>query len=60
MTSHNLHISQRDAPDALLDVVEHKLLALITADLDGDDAVPAQCVDEFSTEFLLPWNTPPG
>jgi len=60
MTSHNLHYSQCNAPDALLDIIEHKLLALTTADLDEDDALPAQCVDEFSTEFLLSWNTPSG
>lgn len=60
MTSNNLHISQCNAPDALLDIVERKLLALTTAALDGDDAVPVRWVDEFSTEFLLPWSTPPG
>lgn len=59
MTSPNLHHSQRSAPDALLDQLEQDLLALTTATLD-DDMPPSQCVDEFSTEFLMQWSVPPG
>jgi hypothetical protein len=45
--------------DALHDQLEHDLVALTTATLD-DDAAPTQCVDEFSTEFIMQWSVPPG
>ncbi|MFL6674854.1 MAG: hypothetical protein ACJ8LG_16365 [Massilia sp.] len=60
MNSPNLFPSQRSAPDALFDQLELDMLALTTAALDGDDAAPNQCVDEFSTEFLMQWSVPPG
>jgi hypothetical protein len=60
MNSPNLSPKLRSAPDALLDQIEHDLLELTTAPLDDDHVVPAQCVDEFSTEFLMQWSTPPG
>jgi hypothetical protein len=60
MNSPNLSPTLRGAPDALLDQLEHDLLDLTTAMLDDDAAAPAQCVDEFSTEFLMQWSSPPG
>jgi hypothetical protein len=60
MTSPNLFPSLRSAPDALLDQLERDLLDRTTAALDDDELMPAQCVDEFSTEFLMQWSTPPG
>jgi hypothetical protein len=53
----NLH---RSAADALFDQLERDMFALTTAALDGEDGAPNQCVDEFSTEFLMQWNIPPG
>jgi hypothetical protein len=60
MTSPNLSPTQASAADALFDQIERALVALGTATLDDDDAPPAQCVDEFSTEFLMQWSMPPG
>jgi hypothetical protein len=53
MNYQNLFPSQRSAPDALHDQLERDLLDLTTATLDDDAPAPAQCVDEFSTEFLM-------
>ena len=52
MTSPNLHITQLGAPDALFDDLEHDLLALTTASLDEDEALPGTSVDEFANDFL--------
>jgi hypothetical protein len=60
MNSPNLFPTQRSAPDALLDQLERDLLDLTTATLEDDAPAPAECVDEFSTEFLMQWSTPPG
>jgi hypothetical protein len=59
MNSPNLSPLQSSALDALHDQLEHDLVALTTATLD-DDAAPTQCVDEFSTEFIMQWSVPPG
>jgi hypothetical protein len=59
MTSPNLFPSLRSAPDALFDQLERDLLDRTTAVLDDDDIPPAQCVDEFSTEFMLHLSTLP-
>ncbi len=52
MTSPNLHITQLSAPDALFDDIEQDLLALTTASLDEEDALPGTSVDEFANDFL--------
>jgi len=52
MNSPNLQTTQRGAPDALFDDIEQELLALTTASLDEDDAIPGACVDEFADEYL--------
>ena len=52
MTSPNLQITQLGAPDALFDDIEQELLALTTASLDEDDALPGTSVDEFANDFL--------
>jgi hypothetical protein len=59
MTSPNLSPALRSAPDALFDQLERDLLDRTTAALDDDETTPAQCVDEFSTEFLMQWSMPP-
>jgi hypothetical protein len=59
MTSPNLFPSLRSTPDVLLDQLERDLLDRTTALLDDDDSAPAQCVDEFSIEFLLHLSTLP-
>jgi hypothetical protein len=59
MNSPNLQSTQHGAPDALFDELEHELLALTTASLDDDDALPAPLVDEFATEFLVELSRPP-
>ncbi|MEN3277845.1 MAG: hypothetical protein V7631_3635 [Massilia sp.] len=51
MNSPNLQPNKLSA-DALYDELEHELLALTTASLDDEDAMPPP-VDEFATEFLL-------
>jgi hypothetical protein len=60
MNSPNLKHNQFSAADALLDQLEQDLIALTTATLEDGDEAPAQCVDEFSTEFLLQWTMRPG
>jgi hypothetical protein len=60
MNSPNLRQNQFSADDALLDQLELDLIALTTATLEDDDEGPTQCVDEFATEFLIQWTTPPG
>jgi hypothetical protein len=52
MNSPNLQTTQHGAPDALFDDIEQELLALTTASLDEDEAVPGACVDEFADEYL--------
>jgi hypothetical protein len=52
MNSPNLRPIRPGAADALCDELEHELLALTTASLDDEDAMPPP-VDEFATEFLL-------
>lgn len=60
MNSPKLPSILRGAPDALFDDIEHELLALATASLDNDgDDLPAPCVDEFATEFLVELGRPP-
>jgi hypothetical protein len=59
MNSQNLHPNQHSAPDALFEQLERDLVALTTANLDEAEAVPAQVVDEFATEFLLRLSMPP-
>jgi hypothetical protein len=59
MNSPNLFPIQSSASDALHDQLERDLCALTTATLDDDEA-PNQCVDEFSTEFIMQWSVPPG
>lgn len=52
--------SQPRSPlDALYDKIEHDLLVLTTASLDGRSAAPRQTVDEFANEFLGHWSMPP-
>ena len=61
MNSPNLQPIQHSAPDALLDELEHELLALTHASLDDDgDELPAPLVDEFATEFLVELSRPPS
>jgi hypothetical protein len=61
MNPPNLFPRLCSAPDALLDKLEKDLLERTTATLDDDECTPAQCVDEFSIDFLMQeWNTPPG
>jgi hypothetical protein len=60
MTSPNLQHTQCSATDALLDQLELDLVALTTATLEDGDEAPTQCVDEFSTEFLIQWTTRSG
>jgi hypothetical protein len=59
MNSPNLPTIQLGAPDALYDDIECELIALTAASLDDEDAVPATCVDEFATEFLVELSRPP-
>ena len=59
MNSPKLQPIQRSAHDALFDDIEHELLALTTASLDDDDALPAPPVDEFGTDFLVELSRPP-
>ena len=58
MNSPNLQPIKLSAADALYDEHEHELLALATASLDDEDALPPP-VDEFATEFLLELGRPP-
>jgi hypothetical protein len=60
MNSPNLRQNQCSAADALLDQLELDLIALTTATLEDGDEAPIQCVDEFATEFLIQWTSPPG
>lgn len=53
MNSQNLHQIQGIASEALLDRLEHEMLALTAAALDEQDERPRQIVDEFAPEFLL-------
>ena len=60
MNSPKLQTNQRIAADALHDQLEIDLIALTTATLEDGDEVPTQCVDEFSTDFLLLSTIRPG
>ena len=60
MNSPKLKPNQCIAADALHDQLEIDLIALTTATLEDGDEVPTQCVDEFSTDFLLQWTMRPG
>ena len=53
MNSQNLHQTPGIACEALLDRLEHEMLALTTATMDEQDERPRQIVDEFAPEFLL-------
>ena len=60
MNSHKLPTILRDAPDAPYDDIEHALLDLTTASLDGEDGMPAPTVDEFALDFLIGGSHPPA
>jgi hypothetical protein len=51
MKTPNINMIVQDAPGP--DDEDEDLRALITVDLDGDDAPRFQAVDEFSDEFLM-------
>lgn len=53
MNSQNLHQTPGIVSEALLDRLEHEMLALTTATMDEQDERPRQIVDEFAPEFLL-------
>lgn len=59
MNSTNTSQHRFGAPDALFDQIERELHALTFAPLDGQDAAPRQCVDEFANEFLGRFHLPP-
>ena len=60
MNSPKLPLTQRSAPDALFDDLEHELLALTIAPLDDDELSTAPPVDEFANEFLVELSRPPS
>ena len=59
MNSFNPSFNQRSPLEALFDKIEHDLLALTTASIDGRNGAPRQTVDEFANEHLGHWRMPP-